>query len=98
MAYFSTVAFGLGLDRRQHRITALFSDGAVADHERLWGTAGLVTDPKHVAASAVLREHFRTPVNLLTFRPEQLVRIQPEPTLTTLAAQIPAKLDVHLKR
>jgi hypothetical protein len=30
----------------------------VIDHERLWGTAGLISNPEHVAAAAVLREHF----------------------------------------
>ena len=34
-------------------------DRVVADHQRLWGTAGLVTDPEHVVAAAVLREQFR---------------------------------------
>jgi transposase len=45
-----------GLDR----ITARCGDRQVADHERLWGTAGLVTDGHHLAAAAVLREQFRT--------------------------------------
>lgn len=45
-----------GLDR----ITAHCGDRMVADHERLWGTAGLVTDPEHLTAAAVLREQFRT--------------------------------------
>jgi transposase len=44
-----------GLDR----ITAQCGDRTVADHERLWGTAGLVTEPDHVTAAAVLREQFR---------------------------------------
>ncbi|MCG7594589.1 IS21 family transposase [Mycobacterium sp. PSTR-4-N] len=44
-----------GLDR----VTASCGDRLVADHERLWGTAGLVTDPEHLAAAAVLREQFR---------------------------------------
>jgi transposase len=48
-----TVTAGLG------RITARCGERLVADHERLWGTAGLVTDPQHVAAAAILREHFR---------------------------------------
>lgn len=48
-----TVIAGLG------RITARCGERVVADHERLWGTAGLVTDPQHVAAAAILREHFR---------------------------------------
>jgi transposase len=47
-----TVTAGLG------RITARCGERVVADHERLWGTAGLVTDPQHVAAAAILREHF----------------------------------------
>lgn len=45
-----------GLDR----ITAHCGDRLVTDHERLWGTAGLVSAPEHVAAAAVLREQFRT--------------------------------------
>ena len=32
----------------------------VANHQRLWGTAGLISAPDHVAAAAVLREQFRT--------------------------------------
>jgi transposase len=48
-----TVTAGVG------RITARCGERVVADHERLWGTAGLVTDPQHVAAAAILREHFR---------------------------------------
>ena len=44
-----------GLDR----ISARCGDRLVADHERLWGSAGLVTDPQHLAAAAVLREQFR---------------------------------------
>ena len=39
------------------------ADRVVADHERLWGTAGLATDPDHVAAASVLRQqhlHRRT--------------------------------------
>jgi transposase len=44
-----------GLDQ----IVARCSDRMVADHERLWGTAGLTSDPQHVAAAAILREHFR---------------------------------------
>lgn len=42
------------------RIIAHCGDRLVADHERLWGTAALVSDPEHVAAAAVLREQFRT--------------------------------------
>ncbi|BBY67741.1 IS21 family transposase [Mycolicibacterium helvum] len=41
------------------RITARCGDRVVADHERLWGSSGLVTDPEHLAAAAVLREQFR---------------------------------------
>jgi hypothetical protein len=44
-----------GLDQ----IVARCSDRMVADHERLWGTAGLTSAPQHVAAAAILREHFR---------------------------------------
>ena len=44
-----------GLDR----MTAHCVDRMVADHQRLWGTAGLVTDPHHLAVAAVLREQFR---------------------------------------
>lgn len=40
------------------RVTARCADRVVADHERLWGSAGLVSDPNHVAAAAVLREQF----------------------------------------
>lgn len=42
------------------RITVRCGDRLAADHVRLWGTAGLVTDPTHVAAAAVLREQYRT--------------------------------------
>ncbi len=45
-----------GLDR----VTAVCGDRVVADHQRLWGSAGLVTDPVHLAAAADLREQFRT--------------------------------------
>ncbi|MGV7354790.1 Mu transposase domain-containing protein, partial [Mycobacterium kansasii] len=45
-----------GLDR----VIAHCGDRMVADHQRIWGTAGLVTDPEHLAAAAVLREQFRT--------------------------------------
>jgi transposase len=48
-----SVSAGLG------RILARCGDRVVADHERLWGTAGLVSDSEHVAAAAILREHFR---------------------------------------
>ena len=42
------------------QITARCGERVVAEHERLWGTAGLVTDPQHLAAADVLREQFRT--------------------------------------
>jgi transposase len=45
-----------GLDQ----IQAHCGERVVANHERLWGTAGLVSDSGHVAAAAVLREQFRT--------------------------------------
>jgi hypothetical protein len=44
-----------GLDQ----IAVRCGDRLAANHERLWGTAGLVTDPAHVAAAAVLREQYR---------------------------------------
>ena len=40
------------------RITARCADRVVADHQRLWGSSGLVSDPNHVAAAALLREQF----------------------------------------
>lgn len=42
------------------RIVAVCGDRMVANHERLWGTAGLASDPEHVAAASVLREQYRT--------------------------------------
>lgn len=42
------------------RIVAYCGERCVADHARLWGTAGLLSDREHVAAAAVLREQFRT--------------------------------------
>ncbi|MFN8055526.1 IS21 family transposase [Gordonia sp. (in: high G+C Gram-positive bacteria)] len=42
------------------RVTAVCGDRLVADHQRLWGSSGLVTDPVHLAAAAALREQFRT--------------------------------------
>lgn len=42
------------------QITARCAERVVAEHQRIWGTAGLVTDPQHLAAAAVLREQFRT--------------------------------------
>ncbi|MFN3002973.1 IS21 family transposase [Mycolicibacterium wolinskyi] len=44
-----------GLDR----VVACCGDRMVADHQRLWGTNGLVSDPAHLAAASVLREHYR---------------------------------------
>jgi transposase len=41
------------------RITAVCGDRVVADHQRLWGTAGVVTDVNHLTVAAVLREQFR---------------------------------------
>jgi hypothetical protein len=40
------------------RIRATCSDRLVADHERLWGTAGLISDPVHVAAASILRHQY----------------------------------------
>lgn len=42
------------------RISALCGDRVVANHERLWGTAGLTSASEHVVAAALLREQFRT--------------------------------------
>ncbi len=42
-----------------NRVVAHCGDRLVADHERLWGTAGLSSDPDHVLAASVLRENFR---------------------------------------
>lgn len=42
------------------RVVAQCGERVVADHERLWGTAGLLSAPEHVTAAAVLREQFRT--------------------------------------
>jgi transposase len=41
------------------QILAHCGERAVANHQRLWGTAGLVSDSAHVVAAAVLREQFR---------------------------------------
>ena len=49
------ITVSTGLDR----IMARCGDRTVADHERIWGTAGLSSDPEHVGAAAVLREQFR---------------------------------------
>lgn len=45
------------------RVTAFCGDRRVAEHQRLWGSTGLVRDPEHLDAAAVLREQFlhRTP-------------------------------------
>lgn len=64
-----------GLDR----ITAHCDGRMVADHERLWGTAGLVTEPDHLAAAAVLREQFRT-------RPAAGAHLQVEVEVADLSA------------
>ena len=40
-------------------IRAHCGDRLLADHQRLWGSDGLVTDPQHLASAAVLREQFR---------------------------------------
>lgn len=40
------------------RVTVSCGDRQVADHQRLWGSAGVVRDPGHLAAAAVLREQF----------------------------------------
>jgi hypothetical protein len=48
------------------RVVARCADRVVADHERLWGTAGLVSDPDHVRAASILRQqylHRRTGTN-----------------------------------
>jgi hypothetical protein len=38
------------------QVTVRCGDRVVADHERIWGTSGLVADPDHVAAASVLRQ------------------------------------------
>jgi transposase len=40
------------------RVRAVCGDRGLADHERLWGTAGLVTDPEHVRAASILRQQY----------------------------------------
>jgi transposase len=48
------------------RVVVRCADRVVADHERIWGTAGLISDPGHVTAASVLREqylHRRTGTN-----------------------------------
>ncbi|BBZ70404.1 IS21 family transposase [Mycobacterium paraseoulense] len=41
------------------RVMARCADRVVADHQRLWGTAGLASDPEHLAAASIMRENFR---------------------------------------
>lgn len=41
------------------RVVARCGERLVADHERLWGTAGLASDPEHLAAASIMRENFR---------------------------------------
>lgn len=41
------------------RVVAHCADRVVADHQRLWGAAGLASDPQHVAAASIMRENFR---------------------------------------
>ncbi|WP_099459258.1 IS21 family transposase, partial [Mycobacterium avium] len=41
------------------RVVARCGDRVVADHQRLWGTAGLASDPEHRAAASRMRETFR---------------------------------------
>lgn len=41
------------------RILARCGERVVADHERLWGSAGLACDPEHLSAAALMRENFR---------------------------------------
>jgi transposase len=48
------------------RVVARCADRVVGDHERLWGTAELVSDPEHVTAASILRQqylHRRTGTN-----------------------------------
>lgn len=40
-------------------VVAYCGERMVAEHQRLWGTNGLASDPQHLAAAAVLREHYR---------------------------------------
>ena len=54
------IAVTVSLDK----VVARCGDRVVADHERVWGTAGLVSDPKHVAAASVLRQqHLHRPTS-----------------------------------
>jgi transposase len=41
-----------------NRVRAACGDRVLADHQRLWGTAGLVTDPDHVRAASILRQQY----------------------------------------
>ncbi|WP_328813987.1 IS21 family transposase [Rhodococcus sp. NBC_00297] len=43
-----------------HRIGVLCENTVVADHPRLWGTGGLLTDPAHLAAAKAQRAHYNT--------------------------------------
>jgi hypothetical protein len=43
------------------RVVARRAHRDVADHERLWGTAGLVSDPDHVRAASILRQQYLHP-------------------------------------
>jgi len=40
------------------RVVARCADRLLADHERLWGTTGLVSDPEHVKAASILRQQY----------------------------------------
>jgi hypothetical protein len=40
------------------RVVARCTDRILADHERLWGTAGLVSNPEHVKAASILRQQY----------------------------------------
>jgi len=41
------------------QVVARCGDRMVADHERLWGSAGLASDAEHLAAASSMRENFR---------------------------------------
>ena len=41
------------------RVLARCADRVVADHQRLWGTAGLASDREHLAVASIMRENFR---------------------------------------
>lgn len=43
------------------RITARCGERIPAEHQRRWGTAGLVQIQKHLTAAAIRREQFRKP-------------------------------------